>query len=158
MERFADRFVLRQFRITETVAGLLFKNNSDILSRLGISGVQCNKRTAAETFQLLAGSWLSNSRSTSVTVPRIIASTEAMMRGTVTENAAINALRAKTYIEGVFQCGMFSDKEHRWLSCSQDGLALIDINKTAFNISDSTEPQPHVCSVGITTSIADNTL
>ena len=52
---------------------------------------------------------------------------------------------------------MFGDKEHRWLTCSPDELALIDINKTAFNTSDCTESQLHVCSVEIKTSIADST-
>ena len=81
-----------------------------------------------------------------------------MMRGTVTENAAINALRAKTFIKAVFHCDMFGDKKPQWLVCSPDRLALIEINKTAFYTSYSTEPQLHVCSVEIKTSIVDSIL
>ena len=41
--RCVDWFVLRQFRITGTVAVLLLMNNSDILLRLGILSVQCTE-------------------------------------------------------------------------------------------------------------------
>ena len=44
----ADRFVLRQFCITGKVAGTILMNNSETLSQLGITDVECHERTMAE--------------------------------------------------------------------------------------------------------------
>ena len=146
-QRCADWFVLRQFHITGTVAGTILMNNPETLSHLGIKDVECHERTMAESFQLLAASWISTSRST-----------EGMMRGTVTENAAMNAIRSKPFVRAIFPCGMFGDKQYPWLACSPDGVALIDLHQKAFNTTGDTDPLLHVCSVEIKTSIAPSSL
>ena len=142
-QRCADWFVLRQFRMTGTVAGTILMNNSATLSQLGITDVECHERTMAESFQLLAASWISTYRST-----------EDMMLGTVTEKAAMNAIRSKPFVRAIFPCGMFGDKQYPWLACSPDGVALIDLHQTEFNAEGDTDPLLHVCSVEIKTSIA----
>ena len=100
----------------------------------------------AESFQLLAASCISTSRST-----------EAMMRGTVTENAAMNAI-IKAFCYGHFQCGMFRNRQYPWLAGSPDGVALINLNQTAFNTTGDTDPLLLVCSVEIKASIAASSL
>ena len=76
-------------------------NNLETVSQLGVTDVECHERSLAESFELLAGIWISISRST-----------DAMMRGTVTENAARNALLSKKFIGAIFHCGVFGDKQH----------------------------------------------
>ena len=55
-------------------------------------------------FKLLCKSWLSRSRST-----------EAMMRGTVNEDACLGALKSMTFIEHIFSCGMLASSMIRIL-------------------------------------------
>ena len=76
-------------------------NNPETLFQLGVTDVERLGRALAENFELLAGSSTSTSRSS-----------EAIMRGTVTENAAMNDLGSKKFIRAIFHCGMLGDKQY----------------------------------------------
>ena len=70
----------------------------------------------------------------------------------------MNAIRLKPFVRAIFQCGMFGDKQYLRLACSPDGVALINLNQTAFNTTGDTDPLLHVCRVEIKTSIAASSL
>lgn len=146
-QRCSDWFILRQFRVTGTMSGRLLMRDPELLHRLGMQVSELPDRSVSESFEDLAKGWISSARST-----------EAMMRGTATESAALASIRKKDFVKGVLPCGMFGDNDQPWLACSPDGVALIDTQRTSFRSDGLTGESLHVCSVEIKTSVADSFL
>lgn len=103
-QRCADWFVLRQFRITGTIAGRILLTDSVIRSKIGRSTDLETPMTTADCFKRLVSSWISSARST-----------EHMMRGTRNEGNVINALRGKPLVRQIHECGMIAHKQEPWL-------------------------------------------
>ncbi|PXF43284.1 hypothetical protein BWQ96_06981 [Gracilariopsis chorda] len=115
-QRCADWFVLRQFRVTGTNAGLVLMSSPCFRSILRLpasSGTE--ETTMPQWFERFYKGWFSTKTST-----------EAMMRGSANECAVLSALRAKPFVTAVFEVGMLAVKERRFLSCSPDGIAVLD--------------------------------
>lgn len=54
-------------------------------------------------------------------------STEAMMRGTANEKFVVSGLSRMPFVKAVFDVGMMSMKNARYLAGSSDGIALVDL-------------------------------
>jgi hypothetical protein len=50
-----------------------------------------------------------------------------MMRGFANEEVALQALRTVEGVEAIFECGMLGLKEHNYIACSPDGVALLKL-------------------------------
>lgn len=88
-QRCADWFLLRQFIVTGTIAGMVLLSDSPVVDVLGIvSAVSEETIRPNEVLQNLSGSCLTSSRST-----------EAMKRGTANEGAVLAALRRKGFVK-----------------------------------------------------------
>lgn len=114
-QRCADWFIMRQFRITGTNAGVILLNNEHVRRAAGIQGALPAERTQKAWLDILIASWFSSERST-----------EAMMRGSVNEEAVLAAPLRSDFIVAIFSCGMFAVTTESFMACSPDGVALID--------------------------------
>ncbi len=111
---------MRQFRVTGTTAEQILLACDPISELLGVSE-ETNSNTdeillPQNLLNSLCGSWFSNARST-----------EVMKRGTANEGAVLHALGKKPYICDLFEVGMLAHKEHSWLACFPDALALVRV-------------------------------
>ena len=148
-QRCADWFILRQFRITGTVAGKLLSRDEGYKGVVGQSqhAIQ-NELTPCEQLNSLSRSWFGHFRST-----------EAMMRGTSNEAAALRALSAKPFVKAVFECGMIAKADIPWMACSPDGVAIIDTSNLTFLGSPiAEESNEFIASIEIKTCIAESSL
>lgn len=117
-QKCAGWFVLRQFRVTGTNAGMLLMNDRLVLEGLGMSPSQrAGGRTCRELFEELCTPWFSSKTST-----------EAMMRGSVTEVPVMEALRKIASVAWLFEVGIFERSASPFLACSADGIALLDVD------------------------------
>ena len=82
-----------------------------------------------------------------------------MTRGTVNENAVINAFEQHAYIDSVHKVGMLCNKERPWIAASPDAIATFDLNTCFGNdvLSDETAGV-HVALVEIKTAVARSTV
>lgn len=88
-----------------------------VRSSLGLLSEQEGEgKTEQQWFDLFYKGWFSSK-----------VSTEPMMRGTANENAVLSALRAMQFVKGLFEVGMLALKDARYLACSPDALALINM-------------------------------
>lgn len=142
-QRCADWFIMRQFRVTGTIAGKIMLADNNVRVLLGYPPHPDPAPDETAMLNSLVQSWFSGARST-----------EAMMRGTANESAVLGAVCNKDFIVAAFECGMVARKDADWLACSPDAVALIDAN--ALGLSDSSEPQ--LASVEIKTSVAASSL
>lgn len=146
-QRCADWFILRQFRITGTIAGQILLSNSVIMSTIGRPTQQSHSISKPECLNNLLKSWFSSSRST-----------ETMMRGSGNEGAVLNALLSRPAVKQVFECGMFALQNEPWIACSPDAIAwLHPVDLCAkFGLIDN--GPPFLASVEIKTSVASSSL
>ena len=117
-QRCADWFVMRQFRITGTIAAKVLLSDSGIREMVGLSDRDDDVNLIEPKALLcdLMSSWFSSARST-----------ESMMRGTINEPAVMEALTSKDFVIAVFEVGMLALPSSPWLACSPDGVALIKV-------------------------------
>lgn len=116
-QRCADWFVLRQFRLTGTLASKVLLAQNSIRDLLGLHRITDEPPRPSALLHDLISSWFSSKRSS-----------EAMMRGTLNEDAVMTALASKSFVVGVFETGMVALSDAHWIACSPDGLALITID------------------------------
>lgn len=152
-QRCSDWFVLRQFRVTGTNAGALLASSATFCELTGVSP-STRERTLKEWFDVLMSSWFSTKKST-----------EAMKRGTVTEDAVVEALKTMDGILTVFPCGMLATLGEDYMACSPDGIALIDVDYFPSGIIDDEWRAVKiegkswgVAAVEVKTSVADTTV
>lgn len=116
-QRCYDWFLLRQFRITGTIAGQILLADAAIRAMCGLHARDPtdmdDDARKKDLFERLCSSWFSSARST-----------EAMKRGTVNEGAIASAIAAHPSILGVFEVGMLSRKDNSGIACSCDLLVL----------------------------------
>lgn len=115
-QRTVDLFSLRQFRLTASTSTHCLQRDRTVLSSLQI---RSNARHVEETDEVamnnLASSWFSQKRST-----------EGMMRGTINEPVILDALRQYEWVHSTYNCGMVCLKDHSWMACSPDSIALLN--------------------------------
>lgn len=121
-QRCADWFVLRQFRVTGTMAGSILLNNEEVNVYLGTTNGESSiqRNTAEEWFEKFQSSWFSSK-----------VSTESMMRGTVNEPAVMSALAALDFVDSIFDVGMMAIRDAKYLACSPDAVAFLTLSKLA---------------------------
>lgn len=95
-QRCADWIILGQFRVSGIIAGKHILADSEDCALLEVlpSSTE-NEQTLSSIVKGLADSWFSNARSE-----------EFMMQGTANENAVMNALKSKPFIDGIYECGI----------------------------------------------------
>lgn len=144
-QRCADWFVMRQFRVTGTNGGDILLRDATVRSLIGLpaQSPESNDMTLPQLLSSFTRTWFSSLRST-----------EAMMRGTGNESAVLAALSSREFVKAIYECGMLSMGEENWISCSPDGVALIDLAKVGL----SAENGPVFASVEIKTSVAMSSL
>lgn len=152
-QRCSDWFALRQLRVTATNAGALFASSEQFCQLTGVSQIRIG-RTLNQWFDLFMASWFRNKRST-----------EAMKRGSITEDAFLEALRICDSIYCLFPCGMLGKRGGDYVACSPDGIALFDVNQGPSHIIDERlrgvqvgNTSWGVASVEIKTSVAEITV
>ena len=143
-QRCADWFVLRQFRVTGTNAGMILLAATDIRSSIGLPARSVDPDTSlAGTLGSLTRSWFSTARST-----------EPMMRGRANEGAVLASLSRRPFVKSIYECGMLAKADAEWLACSPDGVALIDVEDLCFDSGSSSPPNLSLASVEIKTSVS----
>jgi hypothetical protein len=153
-QRFADWFLMRQFRITGTVAGDVLKRNAILRAALGLPFLDISEREPEDQLDTFALSWFSTKRST-----------EAMKRGTCNEEAAVKALRGLPWVKTIHECGMLGCKHMNYLACSPDAVGLLSLDKATPGVEHgehstvTVDGQPlALCTVEIKTGISDSSL
>ena len=80
-----------------------------------------------------------------------------MTRGTSNEAAALPAPSATPFVKSVFECGMIAKADIPWMTCSPDGVAIIDTSHLTFLGSRITEDSNEIiASIEIKTCIAES--
>lgn len=94
-QRCADWFILHQFRVTGTNAGIILARSQLFLVAVGLSMAnETSELSSSEWFSKLYQSWFFHS-----------VSTEAMKRGSANEGPVISCLRGMSVIMRVFDVG-----------------------------------------------------
>lgn len=115
-QRCADWFVLRQFRITATLA-------EDVFAALDWSDATvalfptAKERTHKEWIGRWTDSWFSTRRST-----------EAMMRGTRNEDTVIDCFDRASYVFCTRTVGLLARNDAPFIACSPDGVCFLEIS------------------------------
>ena len=106
-QRCADWFVMRQFRVTGTMASNL------------------NQTQSQETvIQMCFKSWFKRSKST-----------DAMTEGTQNEDATIEALGAMTLVTHLYQVGLIEMLSKPYLAVSADGVAVLKMDEPGYDVT-----------------------
>lgn len=142
-QRCADWFVLRQFRVTGTIAGYTLLSHPTTLSLSGYGSAVTPPSTPTQCLQMFTASWFSTTWAT-----------EHMKRRTANEAAALSALSSRAFVRAVFEYGMLYRNDYPWIACSPDGVAWIDL--TALCVESGCTHT--AASVEIKTSIAASSL
>ena len=145
-QRCADWFVMRQFRVTATVGSRIITCCPALREAVGYEPkkVPFSISEPSELVKGLCKSWFTTTRAT-----------EAMMRGTMNENAVLNYLRRRSYTKSLFSVGILSLKDHPWLASSPDAILMLDLSKIEGPFHDN---QVIPCTVEIKTSVSSTNM
>ena len=110
-QRCADWFVMRQFRVTDTVGSNIVTCCPELSETMGYEPkeIPFSISDPKALMRRLCNSWFTTKRSS-----------EAMMRGTANEDAVLNFLKRQPYTKELFCIGLLTVKDGPWLASSPD--------------------------------------
>ena len=115
-QRCADWFILQQFRVTGTNAGLVAMSNSAMRLSLGLEPASADTENLNDQWiEMFQRSWFSSKFST-----------QPMKRGSANENTVLAAIISMCFVRYVFEVGMLCLKDVPYLACSPDGVIILD--------------------------------
>ena len=124
-QRCADWFIMREFRLTSTSAASILLKCPEYRECMGLRKPHAwrnppsnsSYESPSEILETLSKDWFSRNRSV-----------EDMLRGTVNEDAVLNASSQLSFIDSIYKIGMVCHKNRPWLGASVDCMAVFDYN------------------------------
>lgn len=113
----ADWFILRKFRITETMSARVLLSADGMRNFRGMGRTIGPQNNRTEWMEELDKGWFTNRRNT-----------EPMLQGTVNERSIFNALSSLPFVHEIDGCGIIVNASERDLDCSFKSIDLLDIS------------------------------